>query len=48
MKTRVLSEASLTKYPSYDGSGSISVNVSVPTDPDGFPVELNQLMEELH
>ena len=45
---RVLSEPSLTQYPSYDGTGTISVNVSVLTDPDGFVVELNQLMEELH
>ena len=45
---RVLSEPSLTRYPSYDGSGMISVNVSVLTDPDGFVVELNQLLEELH
>jgi len=45
---RVLSEPELTQYPSYDGSGTISVNVSVLTDPDGFVVELNQLMEALH
>jgi len=45
---RVLSEPELTQYPSYDGSGTISVNVSVLTDPDGFVVELNQLLEDLH
>ena len=45
---RVLSEPSLTRYPSHDGSGTISVNVSVLTDPDGFVVELNQLLEDLH
>lgn len=45
---RVLDEPTLTTYPSYDGSGTISVNVSVLTDPDGFVVELNQLMEDLH
>jgi catechol 2,3-dioxygenase-like lactoylglutathione lyase family enzyme len=45
---RVLEEPTLTQYPSYDGSGTISVNVSTLTDPDGFVVELNQLMEELH
>ena len=44
----VLSEPTLTQYPSYDGEGTISVNVSVLTDPDGFVVELNQLLEELH
>lgn len=43
-----LIEPSLTKCPSSDGSGTISVNVSVLTDPNGFVVELNQLMEELH
>ncbi|MDX1515738.1 MAG: VOC family protein [Woeseiaceae bacterium] len=41
---RVLSEPSLTHYPSYDGSGTIPVMVSVLTDPDGFVVELNQLL----
>lgn len=45
---RVLEEPALTSYPSYDGSGTISVNVSVLTDPDGFVVELNQLQEALH
>ena len=44
---RVLNEPELTQYPSYDGSGTISVNVSVLADPDGFVVELNQLMSEL-
>ena len=50
MKSRrtPLSEPSLTKYPSYDGGGTISVNVNVLTDPDGFVIELNQPMEELH
>lgn len=41
---RVLSEPALTNYPSYDGSGTIPVMVSVLTDPDGFVVELNQLL----
>lgn len=45
---KVLNEPRLTQYPSYDGEGTISVNVSVLTDPDGFVVELNQLLEELH
>ena len=40
-----LIELSLTKYPYYDGSGTISLNLSVLTDPDGFVVEPNQLME---
>ena len=44
---RVLSEPSETRYPSYDGKGSIRVMVSVLTDPDGFVIELNQLLDEL-
>lgn len=44
----VLSAPSQVNYPSYDGSGSISVMVSTIRDPDGFIVELNQLLEELH
>lgn len=43
----VLSEPSLTSYPSYDGAGAISVKVSVFYDPDGFVVELNELQEDL-
>jgi catechol 2,3-dioxygenase-like lactoylglutathione lyase family enzyme len=45
---RVLQEPERTEYPSYDGSGTIAVNVSVLTDPDGFVVELNQLLQDLH
>ncbi len=41
---RVLSEPSRVEYPSYDGKGTIPVMVSVVTDPDGFVVELNQLL----
>ncbi len=41
---RVLSEPSETRYPSYDGKGTIPVMVSVLTDPDGFVVELNELL----
>ena len=44
--TRVLAEPRETSYPSYDGSGSIAVKVSVLTDPDGFVVELNQLLTD--
>lgn len=43
----VVSEPELTNYPSYDGKGTISVMVSVIRDPDGFIIELNQLMSEL-
>ena len=40
MKSRLtpLIEPSLTQCPSSEGSGTISVNVSVLTDPDGFVV----------
>ena len=40
----VLSEPSKTSYPSYDGKGTIPVMVSVIRDPDGFIIELNQLL----
>jgi catechol 2,3-dioxygenase-like lactoylglutathione lyase family enzyme len=45
---RVLYEPRETRYPSYDGEGMIRVKVSVLTDPDGFVIELNQLLDELH
>ena len=41
---RVLNEPTRVEYPSYDGSGTIPVMVSILTDPDGFVVELNQLL----
>ena len=44
----VISELQLVSYPSYDGSSTISVMVSVLQDPDGFTVELNQLQEDIH
>jgi catechol 2,3-dioxygenase-like lactoylglutathione lyase family enzyme len=45
----VLSEPTETNYPSYDGKGTIPVMVSVIRDPDGFVIELNQLLiDELH
>lgn len=45
----VLSEPERTSYPSYDGKGTIPVMVSVIRDPDGFIIELNQLLiDELH
>ena len=43
---RVLYEPSRREYPSYDGTGMIPVMVSVLTDPDGFVVELNQLLTD--
>jgi catechol 2,3-dioxygenase-like lactoylglutathione lyase family enzyme len=44
----VVSEPELVTYPSYDGTGTISVKVSTVQDPDGFTIELNQLQETLH
>ena len=40
----VLSEPAETTYPSYDGSGTIPVRVSVLRDMNGYIVELNQLL----
>ena len=42
--TRVVFEPTRREYPSYDGKGTIPVMVSVITDPDGFVIELNQLL----
>lgn len=44
MGVRVLNEPTRVEYPSYDGKGAIPVMVSVLTDPDGFVIELNQLL----
>jgi len=41
---RVLYEPGRREYPSYDGKGTIPVMVSVLSDPDGFIIELNQLL----
>lgn len=41
---RVASEPQLTQYPSPDGKGTIPVRVSAVWDPDGYFVELNQLL----
>jgi len=41
----VLSEPSETTYPSYDGTGTIPVRVSVLQDMNGYVVELNQLLD---
>jgi catechol 2,3-dioxygenase-like lactoylglutathione lyase family enzyme len=43
----ILSEPSETSYPSYDGSSTIRVMVSVLQDPDGIAVEVNQVLDEL-
>jgi len=44
---RVLYEPGRREYPSYDGKGVIPVMVSVLTDPDGFVIELNQLLTDI-
>jgi catechol 2,3-dioxygenase-like lactoylglutathione lyase family enzyme len=41
---RVASEPQLTSYPSPDGKGTIPVRVSAVWDPDGYFIELNQLL----
>lgn len=43
----ILDPPTETSYPSYDGKNTIRVLVSVIRDPDGFILELNQLMSEL-
>lgn len=43
----VLDPPTETSYPSYDGKSTIRVMVSVIRDPDGFVLELNQLLSEL-
>jgi catechol 2,3-dioxygenase-like lactoylglutathione lyase family enzyme len=41
---RVATEPYLTSYPAPDGKGSIAVRFSAVWDPDGYFVELNQLL----
>jgi catechol 2,3-dioxygenase-like lactoylglutathione lyase family enzyme len=41
---RIASEPTLTEYPSADGKGTIPVRVSALWDPDGYFIELNQLL----
>ena len=43
-RVRILAEPRRVEYPSYDGDGVIPVMVSVVLDPDGFVIELNQLL----
>lgn len=44
----VINGPTYTEYPSYDGSSVIRVNVTRFYDPDGFLVEYNQPLDELH
>jgi catechol 2,3-dioxygenase-like lactoylglutathione lyase family enzyme len=41
---RVIEEPTRTSYPGYDGKSVIPVIVSILTDPDGYTVELNELL----
>jgi catechol 2,3-dioxygenase-like lactoylglutathione lyase family enzyme len=41
---RIATEPYLTSYPAPDGKGSIAVRFSAVWDPDGYFVELNQLL----
>ena len=41
---QIASEPQLTQYPSPDGKGTIPVRVSAVWDPDGYFIELNQLL----
>ncbi|MCK6371368.1 MAG: VOC family protein [Gammaproteobacteria bacterium] len=43
---RVVDEPTKTTYPGYGGEGVIPVIVSTLTDPDGYTVELNELLVE--
>jgi catechol 2,3-dioxygenase-like lactoylglutathione lyase family enzyme len=43
---RVIDEPTRTTYPGYGGKGVIPVLVSTLTDPDGYAIELNQLLVE--
>ncbi len=43
----VVDEPSPVSFPSYDGNSTIDVMISTVQDPDGFTVEINQLLSEL-
>lgn len=43
---RVIEEPARTSYPGYGGKGAIPVTVSTLTDPDGYTVEINELLVE--
>ncbi|MCL4791885.1 MAG: VOC family protein [Gammaproteobacteria bacterium] len=43
---KVVDEPTRTTYPGYGGKGVIPVLVSTLTDPDGYAIELNQLLVE--
>ena len=43
----VVGEPELVEYPAYSGDGVIRVRMSALRDPDGFTIELNQLLDGL-
>lgn len=43
---RVIDEPAPTTYPGYGGKGTIPVLVSTLTDPDGYTIELNELLTD--
>jgi hypothetical protein len=43
---KVVEEPARTTYPSYGGEGVIPVMVSTLQDPDGYVIELNELLRE--
>lgn len=43
----ILNDPVNVTFPSYDGNGVIEVRLSTLRDPDGFLVELNQLLSEI-
>lgn len=45
---KIITEPKLTSYPGYGGKGKIRVMVSKFYDPDGFLVEMNQLLDPLN
>jgi len=47
-EARLIKGPELITYPSYDDPGGIRVMVSSLTDPDGFTIELNQLLDTLN
>ena len=40
-------EPKISIYPNYDGTGLITVNTTTVVDPDGHPVEINQILDGL-
>ena len=45
--TVIIDEPTPVSFPSYDGASTIDVMISTVQDPDGFTVEINELLSEL-